>query len=215
MFNGSLSGSTISNRSKNIVSCNRKISSPSVLSYDTKTSKVSEKDNPEIFTLRISIMHFYPNLTFKDIGKFLGRNLNKIRVMLVKTSIKSQAILRTRTLSAVNDERRQVLPSKVILDRTIDRFEVFRNHVECNYKQIIAGYLFGSSFQVVYLERSVDCYDYFLDEVTSASQIKKDVYALYSALLSACQSGVGHRILMENRDKQRCHSFMGSVGTNV
>jgi hypothetical protein len=97
-------------------------------------------------------MHFYPNLTFKDIGKFLGRNLNKIRVMLVKTFIKSQAILRIRTLSAVNDERRQVLPSKVIWDRTIDRFEVFRNHVECNYKQIIAGYLFDSSFQVVYLE---------------------------------------------------------------
>jgi hypothetical protein len=120
----------------------------------------------------------------------------------VKIFIKSQAILRTRTLSAVNDERRQVLPSKVIWDRTIDRFEVFRNHVECNYKQIIAGYLFDLSFQVVYLERSVDCYDYFLDEVPSASQIKKDVYALYSALLSACQSGVGRRILMENRDKQ-------------
>jgi hypothetical protein len=30
----------------------------------------------------------------------------------------------TRTMSAVNDERRQVLPSKVIWDRTIDRFEV-------------------------------------------------------------------------------------------
>jgi hypothetical protein len=43
----------------------------------------------------------------------------------------------------------------------------------------------------------------FLDEVPSASHIKKDARALYGALLSsACQSGVGRRILMENRDKQ-------------
>jgi hypothetical protein len=35
---------------------------------------------------------------------------------------------RTRTMSAVNDERRQVLYSKVIWDGTIDRFEVFRNN---------------------------------------------------------------------------------------
>jgi hypothetical protein len=31
---------------------------------------------------------------------------------------------RTRAMSAVNDERRQVLPSKVIWDETIDCFEV-------------------------------------------------------------------------------------------
>jgi hypothetical protein len=42
----------------------------------------------------------------------------------------------------------------------------------------------------------------FLDEVPSDSQIKKDARALYGALLSACHSGVGRRILMENRDKQ-------------
>jgi hypothetical protein len=62
--------------------------------------------------------------------------------------------------------------------------------------------LFDSNFQEAYLERGVDCYADFLDEVPSASQIKKDVRALYGALLSACQSGVGRRILMENRDKQ-------------
>jgi hypothetical protein len=33
-------------------------------------------------------------------------------------------------------------------------------------------------------------------------QIKKDARALYGALLSACQSGVERRILMENRGKQ-------------
>jgi hypothetical protein len=65
---------------------------------------------------------------------------------------------RTRTMSAVNDERRQVLPSKVIWDGTIDCFEVFRNNVEGHYGQIGAGYLFDSSFQEAYLERSVDCY---------------------------------------------------------
>jgi hypothetical protein len=65
---------------------------------------------------------------------------------------------RTWALSAVNDERRQVLPSKVIWDGTIDRFEVFRNNVEGHYGQIGAIYLFDSSFQEAYLERGVDCY---------------------------------------------------------
>jgi hypothetical protein len=108
---------------------------------------------------------------------------------------------RTRAMSAVNDEMRQVLPSKVIRDGTIDRFEVFRNDFEGHYGQIGAGYLFDSSFQKAYLERGVDCYIDFLDEVPSVSQIKKDARALYGALLSACQSDVGCRILMENRDK--------------
>jgi hypothetical protein len=62
--------------------------------------------------------------------------------------------------------------------------------------------LFDSSFQEAYLERDVDFYNDFLDEVPSASQIKKDTRALHGALLSAFQSGVGRRILMENRDKQ-------------
>jgi hypothetical protein len=81
-------------------------------------------------------------------------------------------------------------------------FEVFRNNLEDHYGQIGAGYSFDSSFQEAYLERGVDCYVDFLDEVHSASQIKKDARALYGALLTACQSGVGRRILMENRDKQ-------------
>jgi hypothetical protein len=109
---------------------------------------------------------------------------------------------RTRTMSAVNDERRQVSPSKIIWDGTIDCFKIFRNNVEGHYGQIGAGYLFDSSFQEAYKERGVDCYADFLDEVPSASQIKKDTRALYGALFSSCQSGVGRRILMENRDKQ-------------
>jgi hypothetical protein len=45
----SLIGSKISTRSKKSASYASKISSPSVLSHDTNTSKVSEKDNPHDF----------------------------------------------------------------------------------------------------------------------------------------------------------------------
>jgi hypothetical protein len=46
MSQDSLIESTISTRSKKSVSCASKISSTSVLSHDTNTSKVSEKDIP-------------------------------------------------------------------------------------------------------------------------------------------------------------------------
>jgi hypothetical protein len=49
MSHESLIGSTIFTRSKKSVSCASKISSPSLLSHDTKASKVSEKDNPHDF----------------------------------------------------------------------------------------------------------------------------------------------------------------------
>jgi hypothetical protein len=51
---------------------------------------------------------------------------------------------RTRAMSAVNDERRQV--TKVIWHGTIDRFEVFRNNVEGHYGRIGAGYFLEKSF---------------------------------------------------------------------
>jgi hypothetical protein len=46
---------------------------------------------------------------------------------------------RTRTMSAVNDERRQLLASHILWDGTIDRFEVFRNNVEGYYGRIGAS----------------------------------------------------------------------------
>jgi hypothetical protein len=49
MSHDSLIGSTISTRSKKSVSCACKISSTSVLSHDTKASKVSEKANQHDF----------------------------------------------------------------------------------------------------------------------------------------------------------------------
>jgi hypothetical protein len=148
-----------------------------------------------IFTLRISIMHFYQNLALKDTVTMLRRNLKKSEPDHPSTFME-MVKERTRTMSAVNDERRQVLPSNIIWDGTIDHFGVFRNNFEvyCHYGLIGAGYLFDSSFQEDYLEWGVDCYADFLDEVPSASQIKKDARAFYYALLSACQSGVGRRI---------------------
>jgi hypothetical protein len=80
MLHDSLNGSRISNRFKKIVSCASKISSPGVLSHDTKTSKYQREKNHMIFTLRISIMHFYPNLTLRYTGTILRRNLKKIRI---------------------------------------------------------------------------------------------------------------------------------------
>jgi hypothetical protein len=109
---------------------------------------------------------------------------------------------RSQAISAANDKRRQILPSRVIWDGSIDRFELCRNSVEGHYGQIGAGYLFDTEFQTAYLEKGVDCFVDFMDEVHTASQIKKDARALFGALLSACQGGIGHRILMENRNKQ-------------
>jgi hypothetical protein len=77
----SLIGSTISTRSKKSVSCPSHISSPSVLSHDTKAPKYQRKTTHMIFILRTSIMHFYPNLTLKDTGTMLRRNLKKIRIV--------------------------------------------------------------------------------------------------------------------------------------
>ena len=74
--------------------------------------------------------------------------------------------------------------------------------MEGHYGQIGASYLFDMNFQKAYLENGVDCFVDFVDEVHSASKIKKDVRALYGALRNACQSSVGRKILMENRAKQ-------------
>jgi hypothetical protein len=108
---------------------------------------------------------------------------------------------RANVISVANNERRQVLNPCVILDGSIDRFEVSRNNVEGHYGKIGAGYLFETEFQTSYFERGTNCYAGFLDEVLSASQIKKDARALYGTLLRYFHGSVGSRILMENRNK--------------
>jgi hypothetical protein len=212
MSHDSFIGSTISTRSKKSVSCASKISSQIILSHDAKTSKVSEKYNPHdiypkyfnhAFLTKPDFERYRNNdkKEFKENQNYIGDEKfhqepdhpSNFMKMVKET---------TRTMSAVNHERCQVSPSNVIWNGTIDRFEVFRNNVEGHYGQIGAGYLFDSSFQEAYLESGVDFYVDFLDELSSAFQIKKDARALYGALLSACQSGVGRRILMENRNKQ-------------
>jgi hypothetical protein len=81
MSHDSLIGSTISTRSKKSVSCASKISSPSVLSHDTKASRVSEKDNPHDIYPKNYNHAFYPKLTLRYTGSILRRNLKKIRII--------------------------------------------------------------------------------------------------------------------------------------
>jgi hypothetical protein len=205
-------GSTISTRSKKSVSCTNKISFPSVLSHDTKTSKVSEKDKPHNIYSKNFNRAFLAKPDFEgyriNVKKELEENQNYIgneeshQEQDHPSTFMKMVKERTRTMSTANDDKRKVLPSKVIWDETTDCIEVFRNNIEDHNGQIGAGYLFDSSFQEAFLVRIIDCYVDFLDEVPSTSQIKKDARALYGALLSACQSGVGRRILIENRDKQ-------------
>jgi hypothetical protein len=143
MFQDSLIGSTISTRSRKSVSCASKISSTSVLSHDTKASKVLEKANPHDFYPKNFNYAFLPKPDFEEYRnnskKEFEENQNYVGdeefhqepdhpstyMKIVKE--------RTMTMSAVNDESRQVLPSKVIWDGTIDLFEVFRNNVEGHY----------------------------------------------------------------------------------
>jgi hypothetical protein len=65
MSQDTLIGSTISTRSKKSVSCASKISSPSVLSNDTKASKVSEKANPHDFYPKNFNHEFLPKPDFE------------------------------------------------------------------------------------------------------------------------------------------------------
>jgi hypothetical protein len=65
MSHDSLIGSTISTRSKKSVSCAGKISSPSVLSHDSKASKLSEKDNSHYFYSKNFNHAFLPKPEFE------------------------------------------------------------------------------------------------------------------------------------------------------
>jgi hypothetical protein len=113
----SLIGSTITNRSKKNVSCTIKISSPSVLSHDTKTSKVSEKDNPHDFYPRNFNHAFLPKHDFEgyrnNAKKEFEENQNYIGEEFQQEPEHPSTFIkmvkeRTRTMSAANDERIQV-----------------------------------------------------------------------------------------------------------
>jgi hypothetical protein len=128
-----LIGSIIITRYKKNVSCASKIYSPSILSYDTKRSKVSEKADPH---------YLYPKTDFEgyrnNAKKEFEENNNYIGEVFHQEPDHPSTFMemvkeRTRTISVVNDERLQVLPLKVIWDVTINRFEVFRDNVEGHY----------------------------------------------------------------------------------
>jgi hypothetical protein len=112
-------------------------------------SKISEKDNPHDFYPKNFIHAFLPKPDFdgyrNNYKKEFEENQNYVgdeefhqEPDHPSTFMKMVKEI-TRTMSAVNDERRQVLPSKVIWDGTIDHFEVFRNKVEGHYGQIGAA----------------------------------------------------------------------------
>jgi hypothetical protein len=213
MSHDSLIESIIITRSKNCVSCASKITSPSVLSHDTKTSKLSEKDSshdfyPKNFNhafLLKSDFEAYRNndkKEFEENQNYVGEGEEFHQEPDHPSIFKKMVKERTRTMSAANDERCQVLPSKVIWDGTIDILVL--KYLETILKVIMDKLVLVICLIQIsrkhILERGVDCYVDILNEVPSASQIKKDIRALYGALLSACQSGVGRRILMENRE---------------
>jgi hypothetical protein len=156
MSHDSSIGSTISTRSRKSVSCASKISSPSVLSRDTKASKVSEKDNTYDSYHKNFNHAFLPKPDSEgyryDAKKKFEENQNCIgdeefhQEPDYPSTFMKMVKERTRTMSDVNDERHQVLPSKVIWDGSIDRVEVFRNNIEAHYGQIDSDYLLDSSF---------------------------------------------------------------------
>jgi hypothetical protein len=178
----SLIGSTISTRSKKHESIASKVSTPSVLSDNTEISKTSAKSKAHDFYPKHLNHAFMPKPDFEgyrnDIKKSYEEDqypsgIEEHQVPDHPSTFMNMVKGRSQAISAANDERRQVLPSRVIWDGSIDRFELFRNSVEGHYGQIGAGYLFDTDFQTAYLEKGVDCYIDFMDDVPSASQIKK------------------------------------------
>jgi hypothetical protein len=168
----SLIGSTISTRSRKTVSCASKISSPRDVSEDTKVFKSSNNSNAQDFYPKNLNHAFMPKPDFEgyrnDVKKAYENDpypldVDEHQVPDHPSSFMNMIKGRSRAISPANDERRQVLPSRVIWDGRIDRFEVFRNSVEGHYGQIGKGYLFDTSFQNAYLEKGVDCYVDFMD----------------------------------------------------
>jgi hypothetical protein len=124
----SLIGYTIITRSKKSASCTIKISFPSILSHDTTLSKVSEKANSHDFYPKNFNHAFLPKHYFEGCRNNAKKEFEENQFNLGDqkfhqepdhpSTFMKMVKERTRTVSAVNDERRQVLPSKVIWDGT-------------------------------------------------------------------------------------------------
>jgi hypothetical protein len=112
-----------------------------------RASKVSEKANPHDFYPKNFNHAFSPKPDFEghrnNAKKEFEENQNYIgdeefhQEPDHPSTFMKMVKERTRTMSSVNDERRQLLPSKVIWDGTIDRFEVFLKYLETMLKVIM------------------------------------------------------------------------------
>jgi hypothetical protein len=97
------------------VFCANKISSPSILSHDTKTSKVSEKDNPHDFYPKNFNHAFLPKPDFEGYRnnnkKEFQENQNYVGEEFHQEPDHPSNFIKmvnegTRIMSGVNDERR-------------------------------------------------------------------------------------------------------------
>ena len=84
MSQDSLFGSTISTRYQKNISCANKISSPSILSQDTKAPKVSEGSNKRDFFLRICGLPRRREQSRKILLGVHSRNLKDLTLKLVR-----------------------------------------------------------------------------------------------------------------------------------
>jgi hypothetical protein len=158
------------------------MSSPSVKSVITETSKASEASKPKETAKTseyYSPLDFYPKIlnhafmpksdfegyrqevkkqykSDQDSPNLLSEDLHQMpdNPSTFMSRIRERAIGKIAT----NDQRRQVLNPRVTWDGSIDRFEIFRNNVEGHYGQSGVGCLFDPDFQAAYRERGTDCF---------------------------------------------------------
>jgi hypothetical protein len=112
-----------------------------VQKYQRKTAHI-------IFILQTPIIHFYqPKPDFEGYRKNSKKKFKEIQNYISDeefhqdpdhpSTFMKMVKERTQTMSAVNDEKLQVLTSKVIWDGTIDHFEVFLKYLETMLKVIM------------------------------------------------------------------------------
>ena len=130
----SLIGSTISTRSQMGILCAIRISSPCVLSQDTKKSRVSEGLSKNDFYPKNFNHAFLPKQNFEQYKGNAKKDYQESVAEGVHqdpdhpSSFMKMIKGRENAIATANDKRRQFLPSRVICDGTIDRFEKFRNY---------------------------------------------------------------------------------------
>jgi hypothetical protein len=141
----SLIGSTMSTTSKKHESRVSKVSSPSVLSDDTEISKTSVKSNAHDFYPKPLNHSFMRKPDFEGYRNDIKKSyedeqypsgIDEHQMPDHPSTFLKMMKGRSQAISAANDKRRQVLPSRAIWDGSIDRFELFRNSVEGHYGQI-------------------------------------------------------------------------------